>query len=201
VPVSEEREPASASRDGTRTQGLVLDVGPLPELPLDELARVGGEPRTLVALDGVEDPRNLGAIVRIAEATGAAGLLLTRRRAPPLTAAVARASAGAIEWLPIARVPNLSRSLNLLKKNGFWVFGAQAEAALDVFSLPDRALKGHRVLVLGAEGSGLRPGVQRALDYRVKIPMIGRISSLNVSAAAAVLLYELLRRSGSAPTP
>ena len=151
--------------------------------------------RCRVALDGVEDPQNVGAIARVAEAAGASGLILTRRRAPPLGPAVARASAGAIEWLPVARVPNLSRALNQLKNHDFWIFGADPEGDLDVYQLTDRMLAGHRVVVLGAEGAGLRPGVVRVLDHRLCIPLAGRVGSLNVSAAAAVVLFEMGRRS------
>ncbi len=198
VPVEEVGAEDLAATLGGRvqSQGLALEVGPLPEPPLDELCRTGPSPRTLVALDGVEDPQNLGAIVRVAEAAGVAGLVLTRRRAPPLSAAVARASAGAVEWLPVARVPNLSRALNHLKSKGFWVFGCESEGGGDLFELPDRLLSGDRVVVLGAEGRGLRPGVERAIDHRVRIPTSGRIASLNVAAAAAVVLFELARRSG-----
>jgi 23S rRNA (guanosine2251-2'-O)-methyltransferase len=176
-------------------QGVELFAGPLPEVGLEELARVAGAPRTLVALDGVEDPQNLGAIARVAEAAGVGGLILTRRRSPPLSAAVARASAGAIEWLPVARVPNLPRALNELKKQGFWTFGSDPEAADALFDLPDRLLAGDRVIVLGAEGRGLRRGVGQVLDHRLRIPMAGRVESLNVSAAAAVVLFEFRRRS------
>jgi 23S rRNA (guanosine2251-2'-O)-methyltransferase len=171
----------------------VLSAGPLPELPLAELAARGEPPRTLVALDGVEDPQNLGAIARVAEAAGAAGLLLTRRRAPPLGPAVARASAGAIEWLPVTRVVNLSRSLEELKQLGYWIFGASPETGDDLFRLEARLLRGDRVVVFGAEGRGIRAGVDRVIDHRVRIPMAGRVGSLNVSTAAAVVLFELAR--------
>jgi 23S rRNA (guanosine2251-2'-O)-methyltransferase len=181
-----------AERSGA---GIELAVGPLPEIALESLLAAAESPTTLVALDGVEDPQNLGAIARVAEAAGVAGLLLTRRRSPPLSPAVARASAGAIEWLPVARVPNLPRTLNYLKKEGYWIFGTDPEASDELFGLPDRLLTGDRVVVLGSEGRGLRRGVDQVLDHRVKIPMGGRVGSLNVSAAAAVMLFELRRRS------
>jgi 23S rRNA (guanosine2251-2'-O)-methyltransferase len=151
----------------------------------------------VVALDGVEDPQNLGALARVADGAGAAGLILTRRRSPPLTAAVSRASAGSIEWLPAARVTNLSRTLNLLKKKEFWIYGADVEAPAELWRLPDRAHSARRVVVLGAEGRGLRPGVVRALDQRFRSPLRGRVGSLNVATAAAVVLFELLRRDGA----
>jgi 23S rRNA (guanosine2251-2'-O)-methyltransferase len=198
VPVQEvvPEQLVAALPPGLQSQGVLLECGPLPEVPLAELAQAGKGPRTLVALDRVEDPQNLGAILRVAEAAGAGGLVLTRHRAPPLSPAVARASAGALEWLPVARVPNLARALNQLKLKGFWLFGGEPEAPEDLFGLPERVIGGDRVVVLGAEGRGLRPGIAGVLDHRVQIPMAGRIASLNVSAAAAVVLFELGRRRG-----
>lgn len=176
-------------------QGIALEVGPLPRLSLEAvLAQATTASATLLALDGVEDPQNLGAIARVADAAGVAGLILTARRAPPLSAAVSRASAGAIEWLPTARVPNLGRALKLLKQKGFWLFGADPEGSEGLFELPDRLIRGRRVVVLGAEGRGLRASVARSLDHRVRIPMAGRVASLNVATAAAVVLFEFARR-------
>ena len=175
-----------------------LEVGPLPELSLEALAASDTTgPRMLVALDGVEDPQNLGAIARVAEAAGAAGLLLTQRRAPPLSPAVSRASAGAIEWLPVARVPNLRRALKLLKDLDFWIFGADPNGTEGLYELPARLREGNRVVVLGAEDRGMRQGVAEEVDHRVRIPMAGRIDSLNVATAAAVLLFELGRPTHS----
>ncbi len=180
---------------------VVLEAGPLPELSLGQLVDRDAGIRTLVALDEVEDPQNLGAIVRVAEAAGVRGLLLTRRRAPPLSPAVARASAGAIEWLPVARVSNLARALGALKEQGFWVFGADASGGEDLFGLDARILRGDRVLVLGAEGRGIRPAIEATIDHRVRIPMGGHVASLNVATAAAVLLFELGRRQQLADLP
>jgi len=182
--------------EGERSlQGVELEAGALPELELSQLLEPCGAPRTILALDGVEDPQNLGAIIRVAEAAGVQGLVLTRRRAPPLSAAVSRASAGAVEWLPVARVPNLPRAINYLKSKGFWVFGADPAGGDELYGLPPRLLLGDRVVVLGAEGRGLRRGVDQVLDYRIRVPMTGRVASLNVAAAAAVVLFELRRRA------
>jgi len=184
--------------EGALTQGLLLDAGPLPELSLDEL--VGAEPAgdgVLVALDGVEDPQNVGAIARVAEAAGSRGLVLTTRHAPPLGPAVSKASAGAIEVLPVARVNNLARALEELKGRGYWIFGADPDAREAIYDLPERVFRGPACLVLGAEGRGLRPGVRRRIDHPVRIPMAGRVASLNVSNAAAILLYEWVRRMAS----
>jgi 23S rRNA (guanosine2251-2'-O)-methyltransferase len=196
-------EGAAAERGPSPGGGWVwLEAGPLPELELSELlATPPGPDTTLVALDGVEDPQNVGAIFRSAEAAGAAGLLLTRRHAPPLTDAVCRASAGASEWLPVSRVPNLARALRSLKDGGYWIIGGDPDAEVELGTAPDSWLRGPRVLVLGAEGVGLRHGVREAIDHRVKIPMQGRVASLNVSAACAVFLFEIRRRESSSRTP
>ena len=179
-------------------QGAVLEAGPLPEWgSVGELCRATqGEAgtRRLVVLDGVEDPQNVGSIARVADAAGAAGLVLARRRSPPLTPAVARASAGAIEWLPVARVGNLVRALEELKDQGFWILAADPSADQELYEMPDKLLGGDVAVLLGAEGRGLRPGIQGAVDHPIRLPMGGHVASLNVATAAAVLLYELLRR-------
>jgi 23S rRNA (guanosine2251-2'-O)-methyltransferase len=182
---------------GAKSQGLVLEAGPLPSPSLEELQSLSAPAasrRCLVALDGVEDPQNLGAVIRVAEAAGVLGMMLTARRAPPLGAAVARASAGAVEHLPVSRVGNLRRALGQLKDGGFWVIGADAETGEDLFRTPDRVWQGDLVLVFGAEGRGIRRGVLQLLDHRVRIPMVGSVSSLNVASAAAVVLFESVRR-------
>jgi 23S rRNA (guanosine2251-2'-O)-methyltransferase len=187
----------AALPSGAKGQGVVLEAGPLPTPSLEELQLLTAPPggrRRLVVLDGVEDPQNLGAIIRVAEAVGALGLVLTARRAPPLGAAVARASAGAVEHLPVSRVGNLRRALGQLKDGGFWVIGADAETGEDLFQTRDRIWQGDLVLVFGAEGRGIRRGVLELLDHRIRIPMVGRVGSLNVASAAAVVLFEAVRR-------
>ncbi len=178
---------------GTRTQGVLLEVGPLPRVPLEDLLG-GPAPRWLVAVDGVEDPQNLGAVARVAEAAGVRGLLLPARRAAPLGATAARASAGALELLPVCIVVNLARSLGELKGQGFWVLGTDAAQGEDLFAAPERLFQGDLVLALGAEGRGLRPGVRSATDALLRIPLVGSVESLNVAAAAAVVLFEWRRR-------
>lgn len=194
---------------GLPHQGVVLEAGPIPELALEDLLPPPGEGAWLVALDGVEDPQNLGAIVRVADAAGARGALLPERRVAPLTPAAARASAGALEHLPIARVGNLARALHLLKEHGFWVHGAAPDAPLDLFDAPARLFDPRLVLVVGAEGRGLRAGVRAAADTLYRIPMRGEVASLNVATATAVVLFEWARRvrpgplgtGGSGPAP
>jgi 23S rRNA (guanosine2251-2'-O)-methyltransferase len=181
---------------GVKPQGFVLEVGELPELELGDLLAAGASgTRCYVALDGVEDPQNLGAIARAALAAGASGLVLTDRRSAPLSPAVSRASAGAIEHLPAARVVNLARALERLKEAGCWVLGADPAGGRDLFELEDRFWTGDLVLLFGAEGRGIRPGIARQIDTAVAVPMAGAVTSLNVSVAAAVILYEWVRRS------
>ncbi|HVG89556.1 MAG TPA: 23S rRNA (guanosine(2251)-2'-O)-methyltransferase RlmB [Gaiellales bacterium] len=170
-------------------QGVVAEVAPYPYADPDEL--LGRENALLVALDEVTDPHNLGAVARVAEGAGAHGLLTTRRRSAAVTAAVARASAGAIEHLPVAQVENLADTLIRARRPGLWSYGAAADAdqAYDAADYRDGT-----VFVLGAEGRGLRPRVLRSCDAAVCIPMAGRIESLNVSTAAAVLLFEAARQ-------
>ncbi len=144
----------------------------------------------IVALDQVQDPQNLGAICRTAECAGAAGMILPERRTAEVTPAVCKASAGAVEHLPIAHVRNLADWLGAAKNRGVWVYGADAGGALDYRNVD---FAGGVVLVLGSEGRGLRPRVASACDGLISLPLRGRIESLSVSAAAAVLLYAAAR--------
>jgi 23S rRNA (guanosine2251-2'-O)-methyltransferase len=164
-------------------------VDPFPYAGAGEL--LGVESALLIALDQVQDPRNLGAVARSAEAVGAAGLVIPERRSATVTAVACKASAGAVEHLPIAHVRNLADWLDEAKKAGFWIWGADAEAKQAPW---DVDLSGPTVLVLGGEGKGLRPRVASACDGLIALPQRGRIDSLNVSAAAAALLFEAVRQ-------
>ena len=168
-------------------QGVVARVEPFRYADAYELA--AGEP-LLVALDQVTDPRNLGAVIRSAEGAGATGVILPAHNSARVTPAVARSSAGAVEHLPVAVVPNLARYLNEVKGPRLWVYAADAAG----MPMAEADLSGGLALVFGAEGKGLRPLVQKACDATVSIPLAGRIESLNVSVAAAVLLYEARRQ-------
>jgi 23S rRNA (guanosine2251-2'-O)-methyltransferase len=173
---------------GTRDhQGVVARVEPFRYADAYELA--AGEP-LLVALDQVTDPRNLGAVIRSAEGAGATGVILPAHRSARVTPAVARSSAGAVEHLPVAVVPNLARYLNEVKGPSLWVYAADAAG----MPMAEADLSGGLSLVFGAEGNGLRPLVRRACDATVSIPLAGQVESLNVSVAAAVLLYEARRQ-------
>ncbi len=169
-------------------QGVCAEVDPYPYADAAEL--LAAPDPLIVALDEVTDPQNLGAVARTAEAVGATGVVILERRSAEVTAAVCKASAGAVEHLPVARVRNLADFLADAKASGAWCYGAAAGARTP-YRQPDYS--GGVVLVLGAEGKGLRPRVAAACDDLVSLPLLGRIESLNVSATAAVLLYEILR--------
>jgi 23S rRNA (guanosine2251-2'-O)-methyltransferase len=193
-------------------QGVVAMVRPQEFLLIEDLfeppAGKPGAARLLLALDGVEDPQNLGALLRVADGAGVDGVVLTERRSAPLSPAAVKASAGAAEHLRIARVVNLVRALEELKKQNLWIVGL--DASLDERGQTDYDrfdLTGNCVLVLGREGAGLHDLVRRTCDHLLRIPMAGGVSSLNVSAAGAVVLYEAFRqrrnaaRAGTATAP
>jgi len=184
-------------------QGVVAVVSDYRYRDLDELiaaAGASGEPPLLVLLDGVEDPQNLGAIVRSAHALGAHGVVIPRDRAAGVTPAAAKASAGAVEHCPVARVVNLTQTLERLKGLGIWSVAADAEGERP---LPEVDLTGPVALVVGGEGRGVRPLVKRTCDHIARIPMAGQVASLNASVAAAIVLYEAARqrRAGGGATP
>ena len=158
-----------------------------------QAARDKGEAPLLVVCDEISDPHNLGAILRTAECAGAHGLIIPKRRSAGLTAIVGKTSAGAVSYLPVARVANLTSALKDLKKQGVWIFGTAAGASTDLYSAD---LKGPAAIVIGSEGAGMSRLVAEACDFKVSIPMRGRISSLNASNAAAILLYEAVRQRG-----
>ncbi len=156
-----------------------------------DIAAEKGEPPLIVVCDEISDPHNLGAILRTAECAGAHGVIIPKRRSAGLTAIVAKTSAGAVSYVPVARVANISATLKDLKKLGIWVFGTAAEGTTALY---DADLKGPAAIVIGSEGDGMTRLVRENCDFLVSIPMKGRISSLNASAAAAILLYEAVRQ-------
>ena len=195
------RERLHALAEGGVHQGVVAELREYEYAELAELlalARERGEPPLVVVLDGVQDPHNLGAIARSANALGAHGIVIPKDRAAAVTGLVAKASAGAVEHTRIARVVNLSRALEELKEAGLWIAAADPEGK-DV--LWEARLDGPLALVIGGEGPGIRSGVLSHCDFRLRVPMAGEVASVNASVAASLLLYEVARqRAGGAPT-
>ena len=173
-------------------QGVVLTAAAHAYVELEELleaAKAKNEPPFLVLCDEIEDPHNLGAILRTAEAAGAHGVVVPRRRSAPLSQAVARASAGAVEYLPVARVANLCAAIESLKSQGVWIYGADmAGGPYDA-----RPVTGAVALVIGSEGRGLGRLVKERCDALLSLPMRGKVGSLNASVAAGILLYEIAK--------
>lgn len=173
-------------------QGVVAEVDPYPYADPGDL--LGADDALVVALDRVQDPHNLGAVCRAAEVAGAAGVVIPDRRAASVTPAACKASAGAVEHLPVARVRNLADWLTEAKQAEAWIYGSAAEA---VKPYTDVDWSGRAVLVLGSEGSGLRRRVAETCDVLVSIPVGGKVGSLNASVAAAVILFEARRQRGA----
>jgi len=190
TPLRFEERPALDRLAGSAAHQGVVALGAAKQYA--ELDDVAGDAHMIVVLDGVEDPHNLGAVIRTAHAAGADAVIVPERRAAGLTETVAKAAAGALEHLPVARVTNLNRTLEELKKRGFWIYGVdeRGDQAYDQVDYAERA-----VLAFGAEGKGLHQMVKQHCDVLVRIPMAGQISSLNVSVAAGVVLFEWRRRS------
>ncbi|MFW6055772.1 MAG: 23S rRNA (guanosine(2251)-2'-O)-methyltransferase RlmB [Chloroflexota bacterium] len=179
---------------GTAHQGVVAYVAAKDYVSLDDLIGISAArttPALYVVLDGIEDPQNLGAILRSADAAGVHGVVIRARRAVGLTAAVSRASAGAVEYVPVARVTNISNTLEALKENGLWVVGI--DAAGDVrYTETDLCVP--TAIVIGSEGKGMSDLVRRRCDIVASIPMSGHVSSLNASVACALVMYEAFRQ-------
>jgi 23S rRNA (guanosine2251-2'-O)-methyltransferase len=175
-------------------QGVIAVSAVREYVEVDDIlaaAREKGETPLIVVCDELSDPHNLGAVIRTAECAGAHGVVIPKRRSAGLTAIVAKTSAGAVSYLPVARVPNLTALLKDLKKEGLWVFGTAADGPT---SLYEADLKGPAAIVIGSEGDGMSRLVREQCDFLVSIPMRGRVNSLNASAAAAVVLYEAVRQ-------
>lgn len=195
VPVRQ-REKGDLSRlCGTEHhQGVTLRIEAFAFSPLEEILerpRVTGEAGLIVVLDGVQDPHNLGAIIRSAACAGAHGVVIPKDRAVGITAAVEKASAGAVETVPVTQVANIAQTLEELKKEGYWIYGAVGEASA---SLYDQDFRGNVVVVIGGEGEGIRPLVQKRCDYLIAIPIRGGVNSLNASVASGVMLFEIVRQ-------
>jgi 23S rRNA (guanosine2251-2'-O)-methyltransferase len=183
---------------GVPHQGVVAQAAAVSYAEVDDLlarAAAKGEAPLLVLLDEVEDPHNLGSVLRTADCTGVHGVIVPRRRSVGLTAAVAKTSAGAVEYVPVARVANLVQTIGKLKEAGIWIAGAAGEAETVVYRAN---LTGPLAIVIGNEGRGLSRLVRESCDFLISLPMLGRINSLNASVAAGVILYEALRQRTNA---
>ena len=180
-------------------QGVVARVAGAEYASIDDVLAVPGqrgEPAFFLALDQIQDPRNLGAILRSAEATGAHGAIVPKHHAVGLTSAAAKSAMGAVEHLPVARETNIVQVLEILKKQGIWIVGSTVQGGRAPWEVD---LSGPICLVLGGEGPGVRPLVAKSCDFLVSIPMRGKIGSLNVGAAAAILCYEVERQRMAKP--
>src|SRR5215510_528337 len=193
----EARETLDRMSAGVPHQGIIAVVSAKPVLGLDALLAEARTPALVLVLDGVEDPRNLGAILRTAEAAGADGVVLPERHSAGLSETVGRASAGALEYVRVARVGNLAQALDALKARGLWVVGFDA-AGQERWDAVD--FRGPVALVLGGEGRGIRRLVRERCDHLVSLPLFGHVGSLNVSVAAGVALYEVIRQRGAVPS-
>lgn len=190
IPVRfEPRETLNRLVKGLPHQGVVAFAAPEKYVPLEDVLPGA---RLIVLLDGVEDPHNLGAIIRSAHASGATAVVIPERRAAPLTETVAKSAAGALSLIPVVRVGNLNRALELLKQKGFWIYGLD-ERGSEVYS--ETPYSSPTAIVLGAEGRGLHEQTRKNCDFLVRIPMAGKIASLNVSVAAGIVLFDWLRRN------
>ena len=175
-------------------QGIMASVAAHEYASIEDILRSAeekGEAPLVVICDELSDPHNLGAILRTAECAGAHGVIIPKRRSVGLTAVVGKTSAGAIEYMPVARVSNLADAIRKLKERGVWVFGTAADGSTSLYTAD---LKGPAAIVIGNEGVGMSRIVSESCDFKVSIPMKGQISSLNASAAAAILLYEAVRQ-------
>lgn len=181
---------------GSVHQGIAADLETLPAFTVEELARDADGPPLLVVLDGIEDPQNVGAILRSADAAGATGIVRQARHAAPLHGAAAKASAGALSHVRIATVVNIARAIEELKDLGVWTVGLDAAASDPYHSVDYRV---PTAFVLGAEGTGLRRLVRERCDRLVAIPMFGHVDSLNVSVSAGIVLFEAARQRAAGP--
>jgi 23S rRNA (guanosine2251-2'-O)-methyltransferase len=193
----EARETLDRMAAGLPHQGVIAVVSPKPVIPVEELLQEAHDPALIVVLDGVEDPRNLGAVLRSAEAAGADGVLLPDRHNAGLSDTVARTSAGALEHVKVARIGNVAQAIESLKARGLWIVGFDAEGR-ERWDAVD--YKRPIALVLGGEGKGIRRLVRERCDHIVSLPLFGHVTSLNVAVTAGIALYEVIRQRGVVPS-
>jgi 23S rRNA (guanosine2251-2'-O)-methyltransferase len=194
IPVSRRDRSTLDEKAGTsKHQGVLALCALVGRMPLDDFLEGLPEdpPRFLALLDGVQDPHNLGAVIRSACAAGVGGILLPERRSCPVTPVVAKASAGALEHVPLVEAGNASEALRQMRDQGIVVIGADSDGEREIY---DMDLRGDICVVLGGEGKGLRPGLRKQCDHLVSLPMTGPVASLNVSVASALMFYEVVRQ-------
>jgi len=180
---------------GVQHQGVVAQVAPYAYAEVEDILQAAedkGEPPFMLLLDEIEDPHNLGSILRTADCTGVHGVIVPKRRSAQVTATVSKTSAGAAEYVPVARVTNLGQTIDSLKEKGIWVVGTDVSAAAGIYET--NVFDGPVAIVIGNEGKGMGRLIREKCDVLVKLPMNGRINSLNASVAAGVVMYEVLRR-------
>ncbi len=191
--IKREREDLTRMCGSSHHQGMALKVAPFTYADLDDLIAAGdreGAAGFLLVLDGIQDPHNLGALIRTAACAGASGVVIPRDRACAITPAAEKASAGAVETITVAQVTNIAQSLEKLKRSGYWVYGLSGEADASLYEV---AFSGKIALVIGGEGEGIRPLVRKQCDALVSIPLYGGVGSLNASVAGGIALYEVAR--------
>lgn len=189
-----DRERLDALSQGRNHQGVIAMAAAHRYYELDEIlaqAAAAGQDPLLLVLDGIEDPQNLGSILRTADAAGVHGVIIPERRAVGLTETVAKVSAGAVEYVPVARVTNIGRTLDELKEKGFWVVGTHQDAR-ELYH--EAKLTGPLAVVIGSEGKGMGRLVAEKCDFTVRLPMLGHVTSLNAAVAGAILIYEIRRQ-------
>lgn len=180
---------------GVQHQGVVAQAAPYAYAEVEDILQAAeqkGEPPFILLLDEIEDPHNLGSILRTADCTGVHGIIVPKRRSAQVTATVSKTSAGAAEYVPVARVTNLGQTIDSLKEKGIWVVGTDVSAAAGIYET--NVFDGPVAIVIGNEGKGMGRLIREKCDVLVKLPMNGRINSLNASVAAGVVMYEVLRR-------
>ncbi len=189
-----ERQKIDQLSESHAHQGVMAFVAAYQYAELEEILQRAEQKKDapfLLLLDGITDPHNLGSILRTADAAGVDGVIIPKRNAVGLTATVAKTSAGAVEYVPVVKVPNLSQNIDKLKRNGFWIIGADMDGEKDYY---DEELTGKIALVVGSEGSGIGRLIKEKCDFLVRIPMKGKVGSLNASVAASILMYEAVRQ-------
>lgn len=196
-----DRQKLNQLAEGGTHQGVVAYVSPYAYTELEELVdelKAKGERMFFILCDEINDPHNLGSIIRTANASGATGVIIPKRRSVAINSTVVKSSAGAVEYVPVCRVTNMARTIDYLKENGVWIAAADMDGDRDYF---EADFKGHIGLVIGGEGSGVGRLIKEKCDFVVKIPMIGKVNSLNASVAASILMYEVVRQSVGKKSP